>query len=440
MRIISVRFSYIAAVVGIAGLIQVYNAPTSAAAPNPDSCFTTTGTRIDSYDVNGVGCGIEVEIPTTIGGETIETIGNNAFNTTGIVSVIIPSSVITIEGGAFYENLLTSVTIPGSVTSIGSYAFYSNQLTSVTIPNSVTSIGGLSFADNQLTSVVISNMVTSIGDGAFQANQLLSVIIPNSVTSIGNDTFRANLLSSVTIPASVTSIGPNSFANNQLTSVVIPSSVTSIDDSAFILQSADPEELFADFTAGDPVRLQEAIDSIWYTRLYTEDPSNPNGLQDAIVVQDLGSGPINFGGHLINPSNVTLDFVGQNGQALQDSQTFTSPNHSSYMVASGPVIPFPVDPFSPTPEESQAILDALGVFYRIGDTFSYTAPIVDGVTPTPAQYSFVLGASDVNPTRQFVYGVTINSGALSNTGTSVWMIVVIAGMLIAGSAGIAARR
>lgn len=40
---------------------------------------------------------------------------------------------------------LTSVVIPNSVTSIGEYAFASSGLTSITIPNSVISIGSAAF-------------------------------------------------------------------------------------------------------------------------------------------------------------------------------------------------------------------------------------------------------------------------------------------------------
>jgi hypothetical protein len=101
--------------------------------------------------------GGRVIIPSTISGEEVTSIGNNAF----------------------YDNNLTSVTIFSSVTSIGNQAFSSNQLISVTIPNSVTYIGGRAFTSNRLTSVTIPNSVLTIGSHAFRYNQLTSFILPS---------------------------------------------------------------------------------------------------------------------------------------------------------------------------------------------------------------------------------------------------------------------
>ncbi len=120
----------------------------------PEEYFTfdsTTGT-ITGYDIAG---GLDVVIPSTIGGVAVEYIGIDAFLEKYLTSVIIPNSVTSIGSCAFRGNLLTSVTIGNSVTSIGDLAFANNLLTSVTIPNSVTSIGDYAFYNNLLTSVTI---------------------------------------------------------------------------------------------------------------------------------------------------------------------------------------------------------------------------------------------------------------------------------------------
>ena len=55
------------------------------------------------------------------------------------------------------------------ITSIGEDAFYSSSLTSVVIPSGVTSIGSSAFRYcSSLTSVVIPSGVTSIGSSAFR--------------------------------------------------------------------------------------------------------------------------------------------------------------------------------------------------------------------------------------------------------------------------------
>ena len=131
----------------------------------PEEYFTfdsATGTITD-YDIAG---GLDVVIPSTIGGVAVYHIGIDAFLEKYLTSVIIPDSVTSIGPCAFRINLLTSVTIGNSVTSIDFKAFSTNQLTSVTIGNSVTSICYLVFAYNQLTSVTIGADVDINNDPA----------------------------------------------------------------------------------------------------------------------------------------------------------------------------------------------------------------------------------------------------------------------------------
>ena len=132
---------------------------------------------------------------------------------------------------------MDSVYIPNNVKSIGNYAFDGTGLTSVMIPNSVTSIGIAAFAGcTGLTSVIIPNSVDSIGIDAFVGcSGLRDVTIGNSVTSIGDYAFSGCTgLTSVTIPYSVTSIGERAFYGcSGLTSLEIPSSVIDIGVGAF---------------------------------------------------------------------------------------------------------------------------------------------------------------------------------------------------------------
>ena len=142
----------------------------------------------------------------------------------------IPNSVITIGNSAFQNTGLTSVVIPNSVITIGNSAFQNTGLTSVIIPNSVTSIGNSAFQNTGLTSVVIPNSVTTIGNSAFQNTGLISVVIPNSVITIGNSAFQGADLASVTIPNSVTTIGASAFlGNTNLRKVTIVDGATTLN-------------------------------------------------------------------------------------------------------------------------------------------------------------------------------------------------------------------
>lgn len=115
-------------------------------------------------------------------------------------------------------------------------------------------------------------------------------------------------------------------------------------------------------------------------------------------------------------------------------------------IAYTPQPPAPADPWapdSPTPEDLQAISDFLETtYFTAGRTFSYTAPIIDGITPTPASYTGVLGASTNN--INFVYNMNTTGsesggandsastpGSLAETGANIWGLLVT-GFLILG--------
>jgi len=119
------------------------------------------------------GPGVAVTIPSSIGGRTVTSIANFAFE---------------------YSTFLTSVTIPGSVTNVGAFAFDScPHLTNVTILNdSALYIQGYTFRGCPITSLVLPAGLVDLEGYAFEfCGSLTNVTFLGSAPIIGANNFLA---------------------------------------------------------------------------------------------------------------------------------------------------------------------------------------------------------------------------------------------------------
>jgi uncharacterized repeat protein (TIGR02543 family) len=147
-------------------------------------------------------------------------------------AVVVPSTVTSIDDEAFYSSNLTSISIPSSVTDIGTDAFaFTQSLQSVTFanPSSTTpdlNIGDNAFHESGIEAVQIPARATTIGIGAFSYNQSLSTVTfasPDSTSpalTFGNYSFNRSGLAAIEIPRRATTIGIGAFYNNQSLSAV----------------------------------------------------------------------------------------------------------------------------------------------------------------------------------------------------------------------------
>ena len=220
------------------------------------------------------GPGGDIVIP-----KGVTSIGNYAFEGSGLKSVVIPASVTSIEAGAFSDcDSMTSVVISASVTSIGDYAFKKTGLTNVVIPASVTDFGDYIFEDcDELQYVTFSNGITKVqvkeggvGKWFSECKKLKKLIIPKSLENMDSricernesleaieidsdnqayqsidgivyDKSRTKVLycprgfkGGLVIPDGVTGIGEDAFGDcSKLENIRIPKSVTSIGMAAF---------------------------------------------------------------------------------------------------------------------------------------------------------------------------------------------------------------
>lgn len=397
-------------VVGVIVGQNVLTTPdTSHAATPVDSCFNFnagTGTITAYYNNEGgnganPACPKQVDIPATIGGVPVTSIGMFAFNSKQLTSVTLPSSVATIQYSAFSNNELTSITLPSSVTTIGAWSFSSNKLTSLTIPSNVTTIEGAAFINNSLSTLSIPDTVTSLGVYAFEANQLTSLTLGCGVSSLTGELFAINKLQEVTIPDCVTSVDSTTFFGQNPWGGVVD-------------WDTDPAH---SWYSSDPAIVQNIRDNIWYVRLRTSNPNNPNSLVDGITDEVWYTGDLNndgdefdsIGGHLINPASVSVRYVDDSNADLSTSHVSTgrlggSTDLTGYLIKDIQTPQF-ADAQSPTAEEQTALEASFAPYYRIGQNVSFTAPTISGYAVQTPTSPHILPLTDLDNSLTFTYAV-----------------------------------
>ena len=122
---------------------------------------------------------VDVVIPSSI-----EMIGSNAFENSGLKSVVLPENV-EVEYEAFYGSSLTSVVVSSGV-FLGHKTFYGcSALENVEIEPGAKNIGKNGFFEcRSLKNLVIPSSVTSIREGAFGECKNLDLVIDNSRNNV----------------------------------------------------------------------------------------------------------------------------------------------------------------------------------------------------------------------------------------------------------------
>ncbi|MBR5524651.1 MAG: leucine-rich repeat domain-containing protein, partial [Clostridia bacterium] len=178
---------------------------------------------------------------------SLTTIGNSAFQGSGIRQITLPDSVTTISMYAFrYCEALEKITLSKSLKSIAAGVFERcYALNNVVLPSGLESIGRTAFLNcTALTDIRIPDSVNSIGDTCFLGCVgLASAVLPESLTYIPERLFMdCEALKSIAIPTNASKIGMEAFSRTGLTNVSLPN-VASIDIGAFSfcssLQSVD---------------------------------------------------------------------------------------------------------------------------------------------------------------------------------------------------------
>ena len=166
-----------------------------------------------------------VELP-----DSLISIGESAFNQSGLASLELPQNLKTIGKNAFWHgNLSGELNIPESVETIGDFAFDQNKLTEVKLPTGLKTLGAGAFKANPLATMPeIPLKITSLTSTFQNCTELKEIDIPSHVTTLDRTFMGCTGLTTVTIPETVESyIGLFNGCTN-LTSAVIESKATDI--------------------------------------------------------------------------------------------------------------------------------------------------------------------------------------------------------------------
>lgn len=196
-----------------------------------DFVFDAETQTITAY----IGTNTDVVIPSAINGVNVLVIGDSAFKSKSLTSVVIPSGITTIGQEAFSSNALTSLVLPNTVTSLGVAAFSGNLITSVTFSTALTSLPSMVFYNNKFTTLNIPGYIATIGNNAFERNLISTLTLTQGVTSIGALAFSDNRIVNIIIPRSVSTMGSYAFYRNKASVIAFltPAKITTIPTGAF---------------------------------------------------------------------------------------------------------------------------------------------------------------------------------------------------------------
>ena len=212
------RFISIALVIAIiSALVIPFGSVTAFASSEED--FQYVSYSGSAYIQKYLGNDENVVIPSTLNGNTVTTIDDNAFkDCESVKSVTIPATVTRIDSSAFEGCInLETVSIPNSVTYLGGRAFYGcESLTTVTVPSSVTYIGPEPFSRCTLLEEI---KVDSGSKGYTSADGVLMDIGKTRVINFP----AAKDCEVYTVPTTVTGINKSAFAGcTNLTEIILP--------------------------------------------------------------------------------------------------------------------------------------------------------------------------------------------------------------------------
>lgn len=151
-----------------------------------------TSATIDGLREDVISLEVELEVPSSIDGKPVTSIGRQAFADAALTAITIPNSVTNIGNGAFYNcTRLATIGWGHGVTTLSPALFYNcDSLTNVVLPSEIKTIEDGAFSScSGLTNITLT-AVTTINGTAFSCEKLTSVSIPSCMITMSKLAFR----------------------------------------------------------------------------------------------------------------------------------------------------------------------------------------------------------------------------------------------------------
>lgn len=188
------------------------------------NCTALTSATISSdVTMSGVFQGCSGLVRMTFA-EGVTTVPSNVLNGTNVNTVNVSAKTIkTLDESSLSSQNLTTVIFGNSsnIETIGNYAFQSSGITTLSLPTKVKTIGNSAFSGcSNLSTLTIPNSIESIGNSAFYGcSNLASVKFSGGTKAksltLGNYVFQnCTKLTEITLPSSLTEIGTNMFSGS----------------------------------------------------------------------------------------------------------------------------------------------------------------------------------------------------------------------------------
>ncbi len=228
-----------------------------------DGAFS--GTHLESVDIHAV-----------------TTVGEGAFEgCKELTTVKWPNTILDIPASTFRNcEKFTGFTFYDGITSIGDYAFNNTGITEAVLPDSITKLGNYSVSSNdQLKTLKLPDGLTSIGSYMINNNSAVtSLTLPSKLTSLASKSLSGfKSLKEITLPEGLKTVDYGCFINDEsLETLNIPSSVTSFKVNSSSSKEADFTfngcKRLASITVGSENTKYKAIDGVLF-EIATKDPT-----------------------------------------------------------------------------------------------------------------------------------------------------------------------